>query len=1645
MRDAAYPDDGDPFEFAAWLISRLEEIPGTTWHQSPPLSKIASLQPAGRKTNWSTTAHTSYEDWHVWGSREVTADAQNTKSSSKQTSPTLSHRPALISSSSNSSTIETSLSRPTRQEKIIARVSKHSLRLERQFQFNKEILDRWDPNAEKHLRVLELLRLPARTPEETTLTVILLEDVERVNGINDMRHIVNYGPNWFFFNQPPQTHPWDPSKTSSGLYPAGHVSIAEFLNIAIGACECLEMIHQGSEFVHGELRGDCFYYNRAENTVRLQNYGSGLRTFENGLTNSGWMTLAKESGIEHKLHFIAPEQTGRSLAQPDSRTDLYALGILFYNILTGELPYSAGSALQIIQAVLSRRVPSVVDKRVDTPDALSAIIQKMVQKNIDDRYFSASGVKFDLKAVQRLLSDGDHVGLQAFKVASKDVNPYFRLPTGLVGREDERELMLQVLNRVAANDNGALSTPHQRISSSFTSGSSKDSQADVSSQDYMQDSGSVTQSSPAMIGRVLSPKHDVFTEPTDPISPELDDAILDNEDGGLMKPIPSKRLSSFDGVHNGRTLVRSYSSHSVDTADLPHRTKPHNKRGSITEVIVLTGAPGLGKSSLIQDLQPAMRARGYLCRGKFDQTKKTPFDAVLNVMSQIFKQIFLEPDLHSSFHINFKGFVRPFWGVLAGMLGLPEALLGDGSSTPYRASNLKRKPSRTVQTDWETKSISTENVRAGSTPRSSRFTAIYLDVLRFLCSQKLIIFCLDDITFADDESLDLLQSIQDAKIPMLLLLTCRDKTILSPKARALCECDVASITHIELKPLSESQVGEFIAATLHRDPEYVYALTAVIYEKGGGNPFYIREMLDTCYRKHAITYDWKESQWCYNLDVVFGEFASPEYGTQVNNDFIISRFMDLPQNSRRFLAIAACVGSVFSFKLVKVLMSGNSNDSPKENVQEVLGQVGKSSVNPHKADFVRKASQDAVRGLQAAIASYIVAPYEEDDDLFVFCHDRYQQAALSLPECHNLKDVHFNIAQAMFRHAPEEHELYDLASHIGSAISLVKQRVAHRSLYRRVLIRSAEKSIDAGGRASGLTYYTNALSLLQKDPWVDGEDVDYHETINLFVKTAECYWLQGFVEPALALINTSLKKARDAVDRVPAHILHARILARRGDMAGSLRILKACLGELGLDVTQGTFADCDRRFQELKPVLEDGRALKRLAGPMIGNAGMSARGAVLCEAMAGAFWSDPLLYYHLALAEVEIHIAGGNTTWSGLAYIHIGAVAITRFGLIRLGYSLGVAGKQFFEATQHNTFAAGRAGVLYSMLIGHFGSPLSNSVPLLEGAIEKTLLTGDRFFALITLGYTVVLKIWLSQDMQEIEHYCEWGADEIEKWQDDVRGAVLIIAARQYARALQGKTRSEVANTVMDDNHHDSVAYLQYIHDKSSNPERSRSFYLTFELPILFIYGHIKEAVEVGDDILKDMELYWCTRFVVSSAYYQTLATLALLREEPNHPRKEWWLSEARRRQKKADLWGEIDNVNMTVLSGIMLAQLQEHDKEFSNCLLTYEKTIDDAEVHSFTFEQALAIELYAEFLIRRGANRPARKLLEEAIAIYRRISCYGKATHVAIKHEYLMTGTTSLRQVTIGTQTTETLDPRSTGLSVGDNPQQGTLVSYTK
>jgi serine/threonine protein kinase len=244
------------------------------------------------------------------------------------------------------------------------------------------VVKKSDPECKHFARPIEFVRLPAKAGEDP-LVVSIME----APGPNFLYDLVSFGPNWYNFTN---------SKPTASQRGTG-VPLLTFLDFAVGATECLEILHHGHEIVHGELRGDAFHF-APDGAVKMINFGSGARSFENGLTSAGWNTLSREVGIELKLAFIAPEQTGRMPAEPDSRTDIYSLGILFYTMLCGATPFDDSTALDVMQNVISKRIPPVSSKRIDVPEALSAIIQRMTQRSIEDRYHSTSGMTSHYRA-----------------------------------------------------------------------------------------------------------------------------------------------------------------------------------------------------------------------------------------------------------------------------------------------------------------------------------------------------------------------------------------------------------------------------------------------------------------------------------------------------------------------------------------------------------------------------------------------------------------------------------------------------------------------------------------------------------------------------------------------------------------------------------------------------------------------------------------------------------------------------------------------------------------------------------------------------------------------------------------------------------------------------------------------------------------------------------------------------------------------------------------------------------------------------------------------------------------------------------------------------------------------------------------------
>ena len=150
--------------------------------------------------------------------------------------------------------------------------------------------------------------------------------------------------------------------------------------------------------------------------------------------------------LEGTLPYLAPEQTGRMNRAVDHRSDFYALGATFYEALTGQPPFTATDAMELVHCHLAVRPVPPREVNPAVPEALADIVMKLLAKSPEDRYQSAYGLLRDLEACQVAWREHQHI--DGFPLGRHDVASRFSIPDRLYGREAETGELLASLNRV---------------------------------------------------------------------------------------------------------------------------------------------------------------------------------------------------------------------------------------------------------------------------------------------------------------------------------------------------------------------------------------------------------------------------------------------------------------------------------------------------------------------------------------------------------------------------------------------------------------------------------------------------------------------------------------------------------------------------------------------------------------------------------------------------------------------------------------------------------------------------------------------------------------------------------------------------------------------------------------------------------------------------------------------------------------------------------------------------------------------------------------------------------------------------------------------------------------------------------------------
>jgi serine/threonine-protein kinase len=191
------------------------------------------------------------------------------------------------------------------------------------------------------------------------------------------------------------------------LTAAGPMEIPEAVEVAIQVGNALQEAHE-HDIIHRDIKAANVIVTR-KGLVKVMDFGLAKR--------KGSTQITQEGTYLGTIYYMSPEQASGDPA--DHRTDIYSLGVMLYEMLTGELPFQGKFDQAIVYSILNQDPEPVSTLRSDTPQRLQEVLARAMAKNPDKRYQSIEDLLNDLLEVQEEIGSPSSIGGSTMAVISR--------------------------------------------------------------------------------------------------------------------------------------------------------------------------------------------------------------------------------------------------------------------------------------------------------------------------------------------------------------------------------------------------------------------------------------------------------------------------------------------------------------------------------------------------------------------------------------------------------------------------------------------------------------------------------------------------------------------------------------------------------------------------------------------------------------------------------------------------------------------------------------------------------------------------------------------------------------------------------------------------------------------------------------------------------------------------------------------------------------------------------------------------------------------------------------------------------------------------------------------------------------------------
>jgi PAS domain S-box-containing protein len=748
--------------------------------------------------------------------------------------------------------------------------------------------------------------------------------------------------------------------------------------------------------------------------------------------------------------------------------------------------------------------------------------------------------------------------------------------------------------------------------------------------------------------------------------------------------------------------------------------------GNKTELVLISGYSGVGKSSVVNELHKLLVSRrGLFASGKFDQHKH---DIPYATLAQAFQSL-----------------VRP-------LLGKSQAELQDWRNAMQEALG----PNGLLIIDIvpELALIIGEQPQVPELPPQDTQRRFQLVLRKFIAvfarpECPLVLF-LDDLQWGDVATLDLIEDLLTSDTRSLLLIGAyRDNEVNSthPLMRKLqgLRAAGAGVLEIIIQPLTLEDLRQLIADSLYCEPQRITSLAKLVHDKTAGNPFFAIQFVSSLAEDGLLTLDPRYHRWSWDLIRI----RTKGYSDNVA-DLMVAKLNRLSNKTQKALQHVACLGNSVEFPLAAIVFQNSREDMHKDLLEAVKQAL----------IFRTKTS-------------------------YSFLHDRVQEAAYSLIPERSRAATHLRIGNLLVSHTPPEkleERIFEIVNQLTRGVGLITSRKERERLAELNLIAAKRAKVSAA-YDSALKYLVAGAALLMKDPLEHPHDLYFQLELN----RAECEFLTGQLAAADERLDGLSSRATNNVELASVACLRMDLYITLDRSDRAVDVFLDYLKNLGVEWSAHPSDEQGLREYEGIWSRLGSREIEELVNvPLTSDSTCLATLDVLTKALPPVMFRNANLGALAICRAVNLSLEHGFSDGTSFAFVYLGMIAGPHFGNYDAGFRFGQLGYELVERRGLKRFQA-RTYMCFGSHVMLWTRHVRACRAVIHRAFEAANRIGDLTFAAYSCNNVNTNLLAAGDPLAEAQRKVEFALHFAEK---SKFGLVIDIVTAQHKliQTLTGQT-----------------------------------------------------------------------------------------------------------------------------------------------------------------------------------------------------------------------------------------------------------------